>query len=229
MKKKIITGSIVSVATGILIALCIVFLSNKDNTETTTEPVIASQISDGDSAKIGNDFAHINEQESVGASTNHVATADEFYKITDAPDRISAGYYGVQDITLSFDDYIDKTLTIKTTGIIAVNSPVFTVIAEAAEKIDINAKADSVIVEASDTVVNINAQTGSVFVRGKNVTVNVYAGFAEKLILNNTSTVVVNNTEADFAVTLTNGTKVTVPSYYTYFVKTNELKQNAVA
>lgn len=224
MKKRIISAFLI-----LLIALSIFCACKKEDAETTTDSVIPSKISDEDSYTIGNDFQHINEQEAAAASTKGVATTDEFNKLVNDPDRVSVGYYGAQDIDLNYDDYVEKVLTIKTVGAVTVNSPVSSVIVEEANNIDINAKADSLIVNAKDVSVNVNADTGSIFVKGTNVTVNVYSGYAQKILLNNSTATVVNNTEQDITVTLTNGTKVTVSSYHTYFVKTDELKQNAVA
>ena len=224
MNKKIISAVLIAITVMSIFCAC-----KNDKDETTTVQPIPSKISDEDSYTIGNEFENVNEQESVASATKSVATADEFNRLLNDPERTAVGYYGSQDIEISDTDYIEKTLSIKTMGTITVNSPVFSIVTEAAKSIEINAKTDMLIVNAKDTAVNVHADTGSIVIKGTNITVNVYGGNAEKILINNSTAVVVNNTDYEITVTLTNGTKITVPSYYTYTTKTDELKQNAVA
>lgn len=224
MYKKIISVFL------IIITALSIFCSCKKNEETaTTDSVTPTQYSDGDAYTIGSDYAHLNEQESLAASTKNTSTIDEFNRIVADPERKAAGYYGAGDIELNYSGYTEKTLTIKTTGTVTVNSPVYSVIVEEAKEIALNARLDSLIVNAASLAVNVNSATGVIYVKGKDITLNVYDSNTEKILLNNSTAVVVNYTEQDITVTLTNGTKVTVTAYCTYFTATNELKQNTAA
>lgn len=222
MKKKIFSLFVA--------VLCIisVFSACKKQAETHA-PETASQISDSEAKDIGKDFISIAEQESLADTATPVASSDAFDSQAANPERKAVSYYGAEDLELSFDAYADKIFSIKTVGSVTVSSPVFSLILEEAKALVLNAKADNVTIKASDINTDIKSATGNICIKGKNVTLSVYNGSIDSILINNSTAVIKNFTDTPFNVTLTNGSKISIPAYHTYLTKTNEIKDNATA
>lgn len=207
----------------IVLTLVTVFVSCK----TSPVPETPSQKSDEDSLTLKNDFDTMSEQASISQSAKAVISATEFEKLLSDEERNAVAYYGTEDITVAVNEYTDKTLSVKTTGSLTLNSPVKSVVAESVPKgITLNAKADSLLINGSDITTDVKSDTGSIYIEGKNAVVNVSA-VVEKIVTVNSTAVIVNSTENELSVFLANGTKVIVPANSTYSVKTNEITKNS--
>ena len=190
-------------------------------------PEAATQISDGDSAHIKEDFdtiaSKLSEAESATA-VNDTASFSEQLESSD-PDIIS--YEGNDDIIIASADAAGKAVSINTTGSVSLDSPVETLILNgAANGFTANAKACSIVLQGTGITADLNSETGTVLVKGKDITVNVRNSSVEKLIVISISAIVNNLTEADIFVTLANGTKVTVPANHTYRLSDNTIQKN---
>ena len=198
--------------------------------EETPAPETATQSSDTESATIHNSFEHVDEQVSIAGSTSSVSSSKDFDKNIMDPQRKSVAYYGAEDIVIKSEEYINKTLSIKTIGKLTLDSAVYSVVVEEAGKgVAVNAKADSIILHGDNLNTEITAETGNIYIEGKNAVVTISAGTVQYIYIRNVTAVIVNNSDSAVTVILTNGTKVIVDAAHTYNVKTNEITQNTSA
>ena len=130
------------------------------------------------------------------------------------------------DIVIENETKIEKTVSLRTTGSVSINSPVESVVLlEASGGFSANAEVDSVAVVGQSVVCSINSSVGTVSVTGKDCTVNINKGTVSKIIVRNSTAVINNFTNDTVEVTLTNGTKVSVEKNKSYIVKDNLIKE----
>lgn len=186
----------------------------------------ATQKSDSDSAVVKDDFLFAEEQISSAEAAKSAGTIDAFRKLLSNPDVNVASFNGADDITVSEEAYIDKTVAIKTAGTVSINSPVASVVLiDAPKGVTLNAKADSIIVEGVGITCDLNTETGSVYIIGKDCVINIRNEDISKILVRNSTAVINNFSESDIEVTLTNGTKVTVSAGKAYDVKNNLIRE----
>lgn len=182
--------------------------------------------SDSDSVNISEDFSLTDEKLSKAKDAVSVATNDAFQKNLLNPEIKIASFYGTADIVIENEAKIEKTVSLRTTGSVSVNSPVESIVLlDTAGGFSANAEIDSVIVEGQSIVCDINSSVGTVSVIGKDCTVNINKGTISKIIVRNSTAVINNFTNDTVEVTLTNGTKVSVEKNKSYIVKDNLIKE----
>ena len=189
-------------------------------------PEAATQISDGDSAHIKEDFDTIASKLSEAESATAVNDTSSFSEQLESSDPDIISYEGNDDIIIASADAAGKAVSINTTGSVSLDSPVETLILNgAANGFTANARAESIVLAGSGITAELSSEAGTVLVKGKDITVNVRNSSVEKLIVVNVTAIVNNLTEADIYVTLANGTKITVPANHTYYISDNTLQK----
>ena len=182
--------------------------------------------SDSDSVNIAEDFSLADEQISKAKDAISVATDKAFQKNLLNPEIKVASFYGADSITIENDAKIEKTVSLRTTGAVNINSPVESVVLlEAAGGFSANAEIDTIAVDGQSVVCDINSSVGTVTIIGKDCTVNINKGTVSRIIVRNTTAVINNFTNDTVEVTLANGTKVSVEKNKAYFVKDNLIKE----
>ena len=193
---------------------------------TKPAPETATQISDGDSVHIKEDFDTMESKLAEAESATAVSDTDSFTAQLESSDTDVISYKGNDDVVIDSANASEKTVDISTSGSITLDSPAETLIVNGAEGgFTANAKAESIILEGTGITAEINSETGTILVKGKDITVNVRNSVVEKIIVVNISAIINNLTDTDIFVTLANGTKITVPSDHTYRVSANTLQK----
>lgn len=189
-------------------------------------PEPATQQSDSDAAHIREDFDAMESQLNAAETASSVNSSEAFNEELSNAEQSNISYEGSEDIAINTGGNSDKTVSIKTSGSVTLDSPVSSIIVNGADKgFTANAKADTVIFTGSSVTADIKSETGTILVKGKDITLNVGNSNIEKLIVVNVYTTVNNLTEEEIAVTLANGAKVIVPAGNTYNVKDNTLQK----
>lgn len=213
MIKKILSILLIAVAVTSIFAAC-----------TKNEGVPATQISDSDSVKLHENFSELNEQIEKAESAKNTGTNDAFQKALTNPDTSAAAYYGTEDITINLSEHSEKTVSIRTSGKLTLESTVSSLVILAADDgFTANARADSIIIKGDGIKAVLCSPAGTVYVSGKNAELFIKNEKIEKVIAGNTTAVIHNISGSDIQVTLMNGTKVTVSNNQTYNVKENSL------
>ena len=193
---------------------------------TKPAPETATQISDGDSVHIKEDFDAMESKLAEAESATAVSDTDSFTAQLESSDTDVISYEGNDDVVIDSANASEKTVDISTSGSVTLDSPAETLIVNGAEGgFTANAKAESIILEGTGITAEINSETGTILVKGKDITVNVRNSVVEKIIAVNVSAIINNLTDTDIFVTLANGTKITVPSEHTYKVSDNTLQK----
>ncbi len=218
MTKKVLSLILTLIIAATVFTGCAVFTQDKGEEATLK--------SDSDSITVKNDFSFIDEQLSNAQEAKSAGTNDAFQKNIQNPEIDIASYYGADDITVEYSEKIEKTLSVKTSGSVTLNSEVKDVILlDAARGFTANAKADSIIVKGTEITCEIKSETGALYIMGKDCVVNVHNSNIAKIFARNSTAVINNYSDAGFDVTLTNGTKVTVEKGKSYDVKNNIIRE----
>lgn len=217
MTKKALSIILVLVLSVSVFTACSVFTDKGEE---------ATLRSDSDSVNIAEDFSLTDEKLSKAKDAVSVATNDAFQKNLLNPEIKVASFYGTADIVIENEAKIEKTVSLRTTGSVSVNSPVESIVLlDTAGGFSANAEIDSVIVEGQSIVCEINSSVGTVSVIGKDCTLNINKGTISKILVRNSTAVINNFTENTVEVTLTNGTKIAVEKNKAYIVKDNIIKE----
>ncbi|MBQ2758293.1 MAG: hypothetical protein IJO68_01570 [Clostridia bacterium] len=205
----------------ILVALSL-FSFSGCNSLFTTKGEEATIKSDADSDNIKEVYDKIEEQLSVSENSKSVATSEAFSKVLTNQETSAAAYNGTENIIIKHDAPIEKTVTIKTVGSVTISSAVSTVVLErASDGFNAEAKTENIIINGTDITADINAEVDCIYIIGKNAVLNINDPSVSKIIARNSTAIINNHTDTDVFVTLTNGTKVTVPSKHYYEVQNN--------
>ncbi len=217
MIKKLLSALIIAVAVISVFTAC-----------TKDEGVPATQISDSDSAHLQELFPYFDSQLEKAQSAKSTGTSDAFQKALTNPDTSAAAYYGTEDITIDLPEHSDKTVSIRTSGKLTLDSTVASVVILAADGgFYANAKADSIIIKGDGIKAELDSPVGTVYVTGKDAELFIKNEEIEKVIAGNSTAVIHNISGNAVQVTLMNGTKVTVDDNQTYKVKENVLTKYA--
>lgn len=191
------------------------------NTSSAGEP--ATMLSDGDSEKVQEAHSFLNEQKEKSESSKSVGTYDAFSNVLLNPQTSAAAYKGTQDITIKENEYIDKTVTVNTTGAVSLESPVNTLVLTLADGgFSAKAKADNIIISGIGINAEIRSETGNIFIDGKDAVLTIYEK-TENIFVKNSTAKIHNLSDDNTYVTLVNGVKVLVLPKNTYNVKDNTI------
>ena len=134
-------------------------------------PEPATQISDGDSAKINEDFDTMESKLSEAETATAVNNTDSFAVLLESSDKNVISYEGSDDIAIASENIAEKTVTISTTGSVSLDSRTGTLIVNGAEKgFTANARAESIILAGNGITADIKSETGTILVQGKDIT-----------------------------------------------------------
>lgn len=183
----------------------------------------ATMISDGDSVKIQEAHSFVEAQKAKSESSKSVASGDAFSSVLKNTDTSAASYKGVEDILIKESEYIDKTVTVNTTGSVTLESPLNTLVLTLADGgFSAKAKADNIIISGEAIKAEIKSETGNIYIDGKDADLTIYEK-TDSILVKNSTAKIHNLSDENTYITLVNGVKVLLQPKNTYNVKDNTI------
>ncbi|MBE6716060.1 MAG: hypothetical protein E7573_03980 [Ruminococcaceae bacterium] len=185
--------------------------------------------SNDEAATVKNTIEDAEELISIAEEANATATPEAFNNALSNPDLHAAAYYGPHDITIAESEHIAKTVSVKTTGKVELNSSCDAMVLLAADGgFTANAEAGKIILKGENINADIKYDCGEIYISGKNATLHIHSGTVTQVTARNTTAVICNHTDTPVKVVLTNGSSVTVEGGHNYQLKDNLITKGLI-